>query len=154
MKRAAKGSPAYFRHRAPQPLDLSAEEEEEFARGLALYGAGEFWEAHEAWEGVWLKHPEPERLFIQGLILLAAAFHQQKRGIYKGVTNHLKKAFPKLEPFQPTYLGMSVATIVSEARHCLSTLERLGPGGIALFDTALIPRLEWSMELSLEEVGA
>ena len=149
-----KGSPTYFKRRAPRPIVLDAEDREEFSRGLALYRAGKFWDAHEAWEGVWLKHPEPERLFIQGLILLAAAFHQQKRHIYKGATNHLKKALPKLEPFQPEFLDMSVRKVVDQARNCLEALEDLGPDGISRFDTSLIPRLEWEPEESLEEVEA
>ena len=149
-----KGSPDYFKHRPPRPIVLDAAEWEGFERGLKLFRAGEYWEAHEAWEGVWLKHPEPERLFLQGLILLAAAFHQQKRGIYKGATNHLRKALGKLEPFQPEFLDMSVTEVVNQAKRCLRTLERLGPVNIARFDTSLIPRLEWSPDQMFEEVEA
>lgn len=45
------------------------------ASGLALYRAGAFWEAHEAWEPVWLGLPPnaPERALVQGLIQLANA---------------------------------------------------------------------------------
>ena len=43
--------------------------------GLALYRAGYFWEAHEAWEPVWLATPPAarERAFLQGAIQLANA---------------------------------------------------------------------------------
>lgn len=41
--------------------------------GLALYRAGFFWEAHEAWEPLWLDAApnSRERAFLQGLIQLA-----------------------------------------------------------------------------------
>ena len=41
--------------------------------GLALYRAGYFWEAHEAWEPVWMKTPadSTERALLQGLIQIA-----------------------------------------------------------------------------------
>ena len=41
--------------------------------GLALYRAGYFWEAHEAWEPLWLAAPpnSRERALLQGLIQLA-----------------------------------------------------------------------------------
>jgi hypothetical protein len=39
-----------------------------------LYNRGYFWEAHEAWEGLWRAAADPrERAFLQGLILCAAA---------------------------------------------------------------------------------
>jgi len=43
--------------------------------GLALYRAGYFWEAHEAWEPLWLEAApnSRERALLQGLILLANA---------------------------------------------------------------------------------
>ncbi len=47
------------------------------ARGAALFDAGAFFEAHEAWEEAWIAAVDPEeRLFFQGLIQIAAAFHK------------------------------------------------------------------------------
>lgn len=44
--------------------------------GLALYRAGYFWEAHEAWEPLWLEAApnSRERALLQGLIQLANAW--------------------------------------------------------------------------------
>jgi hypothetical protein len=48
-----------------------------FARGARLFDAGEFFEAHEAWEARWrVATDETERRFFQGLIQVAAAFHK------------------------------------------------------------------------------
>ena len=49
------------------------------AEGLRLYDAGEFFAAHEAWESVWLRAQEPEKMFLQGLIQVTAAFHHLQR---------------------------------------------------------------------------
>ena len=49
------------------------------AEGLRLYDAGEFFAAHEAWESVWLLAQEPEKMFLQGLIQVTAAFHHLQR---------------------------------------------------------------------------
>lgn len=45
------------------------------AEGRALYERGFFWEAHEAWEPVWLAAApnSRERAFLQGIIQLANA---------------------------------------------------------------------------------
>jgi len=48
-----------------------------FWRGAALFDRGDYFDAHEAWEERWLSTGEPnERLLLQGLIQVAAAFHK------------------------------------------------------------------------------
>ncbi len=48
-----------------------------YARGADLFDAGAFFEAHEVWEEAWNAAEDPEeRLFFQGLIQIAAAFHK------------------------------------------------------------------------------
>ena len=48
-----------------------------FAAGARLFDAGAFWAAHEAWEERWrVERDPPERVFLQGLIQIAAALHK------------------------------------------------------------------------------
>jgi hypothetical protein len=48
-----------------------------FAEGARLFDAGEYFEAHEAWERRWkVATDATERRFLQGLIQVAAAFHK------------------------------------------------------------------------------
>lgn len=48
---------------------------EEFAWGQDLFNHGYYWEAHEAWEGIWqaTDRGSPLRAFLKALILLSAA---------------------------------------------------------------------------------
>ena len=49
-----------------------------FWRGAALFDRGDYFDAHEAWEERWRSIGEPnERLLLQGLIQVAAAFHKR-----------------------------------------------------------------------------
>jgi hypothetical protein len=73
------------RCRAARALVLGAEDapgvpasaREAFAIGARLFDDGAFWAAHEAWEVRWRVEPdEAERRMLQGLIQIAAAFHQ------------------------------------------------------------------------------
>ena len=51
-------------------LDESALEQ-----GIDLFNRGEYFDAHEAWEGVWFRAQDArEKLFYQGLIMAAGAF--------------------------------------------------------------------------------
>jgi len=91
---------------------LTPPEESQLDRGILLFNAGAFWEAHEAWEAIWQNRPEDGRFFIQGLIQLAAAYHQLSRKIYRGVVIHLKQARDRLKLFPPQFLGIDVAPIL------------------------------------------
>jgi hypothetical protein len=41
-------------------------------KGVELFSAGRFWEAHEAWEAAWLVEDGDVRKMLQGLIQVAA----------------------------------------------------------------------------------
>jgi predicted metal-dependent hydrolase len=60
--------------RGAGPVTLT--DPEAFLRGAALFNAGQWWEAHEAWEGPWSRAEGDERALLQALILLAAALHK------------------------------------------------------------------------------
>jgi hypothetical protein len=65
-----------------------------YLHGVDLYNHGFPWEAHEAWEVLWLRAPEAsnERLLLQALIKLAAARVKQLQGQPKGVQAHSEGA--------------------------------------------------------------
>jgi predicted metal-dependent hydrolase len=54
------------------------------AEGLRRYHAGQFFAAHEAWESVWLECQEPEKMFLQALIQVTAAFPHLQRNNPRG----------------------------------------------------------------------
>jgi hypothetical protein len=69
--------------------------EDELARGAALFDAGAYWEAHEAWETVWRK----ERCaWQQGLIQVAAALYKlvEKKDV-EAARRILGRAIAKLD---------------------------------------------------------
>lgn len=48
-------------------------ESEDYLFGVDLYNHAYWWEAHEAWEGLWRVSPEPVAGFLQGLIQCSGA---------------------------------------------------------------------------------
>ena len=106
---------------------LTAEDRTDFHRGIRLFNQARFWEAHEAWEAVWLRHPEDGRFFIQGLIQLAAAYHQLRRRIHRGFLIHLRRARERLVLFPDRFLGIDVAGLrkeISEALLCVGSKDQ------------------------------
>jgi hypothetical protein len=65
-----------------------------YLRGLDLFNHGFYWEAHEAWEGLWkhIDRNDPRSAFLQGLIHLAAAGVKVREGKPAGVRSHALRA--------------------------------------------------------------
>lgn len=65
-----------------------------FERGARLFDAGFYWEAHEAWEGLWHAHGRrgPVADVLKALIKLAAAGVKVRQGQPHGVRVHARRA--------------------------------------------------------------
>jgi uncharacterized protein len=115
---------------------------EALARGAELFNQGQYWEAHEAWEELWLALDDEPRLFVQGLIQVAAAGHKafvqnQPRGCVKLLTTALEK----LERAPPDFLGVETASFIPALRRMLSEAERWLRGRAEGLDRELMPRV-------------
>lgn len=93
------------------------------AEGLRLYDAGKFFQAHEEWESVWLGAREPEKMFLQGLIQVTAAFHHLQRNNPLGTARLLQAALGRLERYPAHFGAISVASLCTDIRAWLIALE-------------------------------
>lgn len=93
------------------------------AVGLECYRAGEFFEAHEHWELVWLELLEPEKSFLQALIQVSAAFHHYRRGNVAGAVSLLTRALRRLERCDASFAGIAVEKLRVGVRGWLLGLE-------------------------------
>jgi len=84
----------------PSPFDPSHWQQcMPYLYGIDLYHEGYNWEAHEAWEEVWLglSEDDPNRKLLQGLIFLTASVLKVRGGNLRGARRHSGRA---LERFQ------------------------------------------------------
>lgn len=84
-----------------------------FHRGIDHFNAREFWDAHEAWETIWLAAESEAHEFLQGLIQIAAAYHHLQRGTFSGAVRLFDAALRRLEPFPPSYCGIERAPLIA-----------------------------------------
>ncbi|WP_455275064.1 DUF309 domain-containing protein [Rhizobium herbae] len=78
-----------------QPVLVSASiDSEEFAWGQDLFNHGYYWEAHEAWEGLWqtANRGSPLRALLKGLILLSASGVKIREGKRSPAMRHAGRA--------------------------------------------------------------
>jgi hypothetical protein len=97
------------------------------AEGLRHYKSGDFFLAHEHWEGVWLKCEEPEKTFLQSLIQITAAFHHLQCKNFIGAASLLRAALRRLDSFPAAYGEIEVEALRASVRAWLMALDREDP---------------------------
>jgi uncharacterized protein len=94
-----------------------------FQKGLEAFNSGHFYDAHEHWEEVWLETPDPEKMFLQGLIQIAAAFHHYSRENRLGTQNLLQAGLAKIEPFPQVHRRLELEPLRAAVRRWLAVLD-------------------------------
>lgn len=95
---------------------------EPYLYGVDLFNYGYYWEAHEAWETVWLAAGGRDTrcgVFVQGLIQLAAAQLKRVSGSVGAAASLTTAARQKLAQEEGIYLGVEVSALLAEAQRCL-----------------------------------
>ncbi len=97
-----------------------------FLRGIEQFNRGEFFQAHETWEALWLSANGEEKQFLQGAIQIAAAFHHWGQGNRRGALSLLRKAEAALEGFPRSYSGIQLGRLRRETMRWVEIMERGG----------------------------
>ncbi|MDQ6636974.1 MAG: DUF309 domain-containing protein [Candidatus Dormibacteraeota bacterium] len=93
-------------------------------RGVELFNAGRFWEAHEAWEEGWLPDRHgPERGFYKGLIQIAAGCLHYGRRNRRGAQNKWTSGRQFLVPYLPEHQGLELTGLVADVDRLLAALD-------------------------------
>jgi uncharacterized protein len=77
--------------------------------GIHLFNSQKYFETHEVLEEVWLKTDGEKKIFLHGLIQVAAAFHHHTKGNLVGFRSLLEKGLKKLENFADDEEGIDLA---------------------------------------------
>lgn len=104
--------------------------------GIALFNAGEYFEAHEVLEHAWNATPGPARELYRGILQVAVAYLQITRRNYNGALKMFLRMRQWLDPLPTECQGVNVAQLRADALATRAELERLGAERIAEFDLA------------------
>lgn len=125
--------------------DGEIDERETYYKGIALFNAHEFFEAHEVWEDVWhmaygLKHD-----FYQGMIQCAVALEHYRRSNPRGVISLFKSYNKKFTHVPDAFMGLEVKPFLSAMYEVLRPVITANPvperGAIQL-DYSRVPHIE------------
>jgi uncharacterized protein len=101
----------------------SHEKDRLYQKGLEAFNSAHFYDAHEHWEEVWLETPNPDKMFLQGLIQIAAGFHHYSRTNLMGTRNLLQAGLLKLDCFPEVHGGLEIEALRESVRGWLAALD-------------------------------
>jgi predicted metal-dependent hydrolase len=89
-------------------------------QGIGLFNESEYFDAHEAWEGLWFRAQDAqEKRFLQGLIMSAGAFLHTQKQQCAGAAKLLARSIPLLRDGVDAHPDLQLADFIA-------ALERLG----------------------------
>jgi len=114
---------------------------ERLERGVALFNEASFFEAHEVWEDAWRESDGDARLFLQGLIQIAAGFVKLQRGQPRGLLVLLDQGAAKLQGLAPSSWGLEIGVLLDEVAAWRAIAARMLETGDKTYEAGALPRL-------------
>jgi hypothetical protein len=124
----------------------------DYLYGIDLFNHGFYWEAHEAWEGLWVAcgRRGPTATYLQALINLAAAGFKARWGSGRGMRANaetaarlFKSAASQLGSHSRRYMGLDVEALTDYAGSISNTRQSTNTGAsdedLLAFDLVLRP---------------
>jgi predicted metal-dependent hydrolase len=116
---------------------LSEVQREFLAEGIALFNAGKYWHAHEAWELLWREmsnDPEDDaEIVVRGLIQLTAGLHLLGIDRLEGAGSNFRKSYQKLSLAPSRFLGIEIEPL---RRYLRSWIAGIDPGERPIIEPA------------------
>jgi uncharacterized protein len=95
-----------------------------YHRGIRLFNAREFYDAHEVWEDVWRESGGMEKRFLQGLIQAAVAFHHHSTGNLAGAYSLMERGRKNLAACPQEFGGIHVNELLESLAQWRAALAR------------------------------
>lgn len=108
------------------------------AKGLRLFNAGEYFEAHEALEQAWKEEKGDVRNLYRGILQIAVVYLHITRGNYNGALKVYERSRRWLKDWPAICRGIYVGELRKDAQTAIEEVTRLGDEKIADFDLALL----------------
>ena len=113
-------------------------------KGLQLFNAGEYFEAHEALEDAWNAEQGQAKNLYQGILQTAVVYLHITRGNYRGAVKVYERSLKWLKDIPDTCKGIHVGELKADAWQVMTEIQKLGEERIAEFDRALLKPVTWN----------
>ncbi|HXD85716.1 MAG TPA: DUF309 domain-containing protein [Urbifossiella sp.] len=82
--------------------------DERYLAGIACFNRGDYFDAHEVWEELWMDCPSADRRFFQALIQAAVSLYHWGNGNRAGAERLFQSGQRYMQPYRPHYRGLDV----------------------------------------------
>lgn len=114
--------------------------------GLRLINAGEYFEAHEAFEDAWNAEKGKVRDLYRGILQIAVVYLHITRGNYEGAIKVYSRSQKWLKDWPTICRGIQVDELRRNAELAINEAERLGRENIGRFDLSLLKPVSWTQK--------
>ena len=115
--------------------------DEELRDGVSLWEAGQYLEAHEEFEHLWLVEVGPRRHFLRALVHAAMGFHYVTMGDLPSARSKLASAADLLDGFPEEFLGLDVSGLRAGIANARGVLKTAGETASTPLERLVVPRL-------------
>ncbi|MCI0379761.1 MAG: DUF309 domain-containing protein [Gemmataceae bacterium] len=93
-----------------------------YLAGIVLFNRGDFFEAHEVWEALWMETFGPEKSFYQGLIQAAVGLCHFCNGNLRGAVKLYHSSRDYMKKHGPLFLGLDQNRFWNDMEKCFAPL--------------------------------
>ncbi len=114
-----------------------------YLAGIVLFNRGDFFEAHEAWESLWMDTAGPDKPFYQGLIQAAVGLCHFCNGNVRGAVKLYHSSRAYMDRFASPHLGLDTTAFWRQMEQCFAALLAApAPDRSIELDENLVPVIE------------
>jgi predicted metal-dependent hydrolase len=111
-------------------------------QGIREFNRGDWLEAHETVEELWIGEEGEVRALYQGIIQIAVALHHWRNGNFGGAVSLLKSGAGYLRRVADQCQWIDVVSLIVDADAMRTALEDLGADRMKSVPPALVPRIQ------------
>jgi predicted metal-dependent hydrolase len=97
-------------------------EDRRFQKGIDHFNRGEFFQAHDVWEEIWHETHDESRGFVQGLIQVASALHQERTANMRGARLLYDSSMAHLTPYGDFHHGINLKKLRKDFGHAFKNI--------------------------------
>ena len=114
-----------------------------YLAGIVLFNRGDFFEAHEVWESLWMETFGPEKQFYQGLIQAAVGLCHFCNGNLRGAAKLYRSSRDYMERYGSPFLGLDQTKFWVEMERCFAPVLAAGDAAEPIaIEEERIPEIE------------
>lgn len=110
--------------------------------GIELFNDGNFFEAHDFFEDIWIDCKTDDKKFFQSLVHISVGCFHLISGNYSGSKSQFEKFIDKVNRFSPIYYEIDIESLISQISFLIDQIKEKKENKPSDF-WKLIPKIEF-----------